>query len=59
MAANNNDKVTFEIIEHIGVIGRKAESGWTREVNIVAWNGGVPKVDVRDWAPDHERMTQM
>ncbi|MBR0364717.1 MAG: hypothetical protein IJH58_06135, partial [Clostridia bacterium] len=20
------------------------------------WNGGKPKYDIRDWAPEHERM---
>ena len=42
--ANTND-VTFEIVEHIGTIdvidGR--EEKWTKEVNVVAWNGGKPK----------------
>jgi hypothetical protein len=39
------------------VLGRK-ENGWTREVNIVAWNDGPGKVDIRDWDPDHKRMTK-
>lgn len=51
------DEVTFEIREHIGVIEARKD-GWNKEVNIVAWNGGVPKVDIRDWDPGHERMTR-
>jgi hypothetical protein len=31
-------------------------SGWTRELNLVSWNGGEPKYDLRDWAPEHEKM---
>ena len=54
---NNNDEVRFDLMEHIGVLGTK-ENGWTKEVNIVAWNGGAAKVDVRDWDPDHERMSR-
>ena len=22
----------------------------------MSWNGGAPKYDLRDWAPDHEKM---
>ena len=34
------------------------DSGWTKEANIVAWNGGVPKLDIREWDPEHERMSK-
>ena len=54
---NNNDEVRFDLMEHIGVLANK-DNGWTKEVNIVAWNGGAAKVDVRDWDPEHERMTR-
>lgn len=53
----NNDEVRFEIVEHIGVLASK-ENGWTKEVNIVAWNGTPGKVDVREWDPDHQRMSR-
>ena len=52
----NNTEVTYEIIEHIGELGKRGD--WTREVNIVAWNGGVPKVDIREWSPNHKRMAR-
>ena len=55
--ANNNTEVTFEIMEHVGVIEARKD-GWTKEVNIVAWNGGQPKIDIRDWDPSPERMTR-
>lgn len=47
----------FEIIENIGVIANY-QTGWNKELNIVAWNGGVPKFDIRDWAPGREHMTR-
>lgn len=46
--------IKFEIKEHIGVLS-KSEKGWTKELNVVSWNGRDPKYEVRDWAPDHER----
>ena len=54
---NNNDEVHFDLMERIGVLGTK-DNGWTKEVNIVAWNGGKAKVDIRDWDPAHQRMTK-
>ena len=51
MAENRNNEITFDIIEHIGVIDTidNREEKWTKGVNVVAWNGGKPKSDVRDW----------
>ena len=45
----------FEIVEEIGVIS-SSTSGWNREVNIVRWNEGKPKLDIRDWSPEHDKM---
>jgi hypothetical protein len=45
----------FEIVEEVGVIS-SSTSGWNREVNIVRWNDGNPKLDIRDWAPEHDKM---
>lgn len=53
--------ITFEIIEHIGVIGKRTDyynNAWSKEVNIVAWNGKAPKVDIREWNEDHTRMSK-
>ncbi|MCQ2461307.1 MAG: PC4/YdbC family ssDNA-binding protein [Clostridia bacterium] len=45
----------YEIVEEVGVFSEN-NKGWTREVNLISWNGGNPKYDIRDWAPDHEKM---
>ena len=60
MAENRNNDVTFDIMEHIAVldeIGGREEK-WTKEINVVAWNGGKPKIDVRDWNDSHDRMSR-
>jgi len=49
--------VTVDIRQHIAVLSEK-ENGWRRELNIVDWNGIGPKWDIRDWSPDHERMSR-
>ena len=45
----------YEITEELGILS-ESKSGWTREVNMVSWNGAAPKLDIRDWAPEHEKM---
>ena len=47
--------IKYEIIKHIGKLSESSR-GWTKELNIISWNGGVPKLDIRDWAPEHEKM---
>ena len=47
--------IKYEIIKHIGNLSESSR-GWTKELNIISWNGGVPKLDIRDWAPGHEKM---
>lgn len=46
---------SFDVKEQIGVLSTNS-TGWNREVNMVSWNGHEPKLDIRDWAPDHSRM---
>ena len=59
MAVNEKerDDITFEIVEHVGVIS-VYPTGWKKELNIVAWNGGNEKFDIRDWDPNHEHMSR-
>jgi len=49
------DSISFEIVKHFGVISTE-KSGWKKELNLVSWNGRTPKLDLRDWAPGHEKM---
>lgn len=46
---------SYEIVEEIAVLSETAQ-GWTKELNLVSWNGRPPKFDLRDWAPGHEKM---
>ena len=47
--------IKFEIKEELGVLSESTK-GWTKELNLISWNDGVPKYDLRDWAPNHEKM---
>lgn len=45
----------YEIKEQIAVLS-ESPKGWTKELNIISWNGRTPKYDLRDWAPEKEKM---
>ena len=47
--------IKYEIKEEIGVLSENAK-GWRKELNLISWNDATPKYDLRDWAPDHEKM---
>lgn len=47
--------IKYEIKEEIGVLSENAK-GWRKELNLISWNDAAPKYDLRDWAPDHEKM---
>jgi len=46
---------SYELIKHITVLS-ESKNGWTKELNLVSWNGRDPKYDIRDWAPGHAKM---
>ena len=48
-------EITFDIIETVATLSTSA-SGWRKELNRVSWNGAAPKYDIREWAPEHEKM---
>ena len=54
---NNTNEVRFEIVEHIAVLAEQP-TGWRKELNFVSWNDKEPKYDIRDWDPEHERMSR-
>ncbi|KQB77452.1 seryl-tRNA synthetase [Clostridium butyricum] len=47
--------IKYEIKEEIGGISESTK-GWTKELNLISWNVKEAKYDLRDWAPEHEKM---
>ena len=47
---------SYEIIEEIGQVGKPTASGWSTRLNLISWNGGSPKLDIRSWNEDMSRM---
>ncbi len=46
---------TYKIVENLGTLSETAR-GWTKEINLISWNGREPKLDIREWGPEHEKM---
>lgn len=47
---------SYEITDELGIIGDTAE--WHKEVNVISWNGGEGKLDIRVWSPNSEKMSK-
>jgi hypothetical protein len=44
----------YEIVERIAVLSENGK--WTKELNIVSWNGRPGKYDLRDWNHEEDKM---
>lgn len=48
--------INYEITAHIATLSTNSRTAWTKELNLVSWNGRETKYDIRDWAPEHAKM---
>lgn len=47
--------IKYEIKENIATLSESSK-GWSKELNLISWNGREAKYDLRDWGPEHEKM---
>ena len=47
--------ISYEIEKTYGIIS-ESKAGWTKELKKISWNNRDSKYDLRDWAPDGEKM---
>lgn len=50
-----SQEFSYDVVEEIAVLSENAK-GWTKEFNLISWNGRPAKFDLRDWAPGREKM---
>jgi len=48
-------EIKFEINKTLGILS-EGSKGWQKEINLVSWNDRKPKIDIRDWGPDHQKI---
>jgi len=46
--------IAFRMEMPIAVLSEN-ERGYTKEINLVSWNGADPKYDIRNWHPGKEK----
>ena len=46
----------YEITEHIATISENSTGNYTMELNRVSYNGSEPKLDLRKWDRQNNRM---
>ena len=47
-------EIQYEIVKEIAVLST-GDSGYTKEINLISWNGKEPKYDIRSFAPNREK----
>ena len=47
--------IKYEIKKTVGALSEN-NKGQPKELNLISWNDREPKHDIRDWAPEHEKM---
>jgi hypothetical protein len=50
-------EIKFEIVKSVGVLSESSR-GWKKELNLVKWNDRDAKYDIRDWSPQHDKMSK-
>ena len=46
--------IQFEVVREIAVLS-VSDSGYTKEINLISWNGKEPKYDIRSFSPNREK----
>ena len=46
-------EIQYEIVKEIAVLST-GDSGYTKEINLISWNGKEPKDDIRSFSPNRE-----
>ena len=47
-------EIQYEVVKEIAVLSA-SDSGYTKEINLISWNGNEPKYDVRSFSPNREK----
>ena len=46
--------IQYVIVKEIAVLSQN-DSGYTKEINLISWNGNEPKYDIRSFSPNREK----
>lgn len=52
---DKNNFFHYRIVQNIAILSTDTH-GWTKEINLISYNGALPKYDIRAWSPQHDKM---
>ena len=47
-------EIQYALVKEIAVLST-GDSGYTKEINLISWNGKEPKYDIRSFSPNREK----
>jgi hypothetical protein len=50
-------EIFFTIVERLGTLS-EGTKGWSKQLNLVSWNGREGKYDIREWSPEGDKMSK-
>ena len=50
--------LNYEIKRRIIVLSENKKTGWTKELNLISWNGAPAKFDIREFSPDRQKLSR-
>ena len=51
-------QMDYQIIKTLVVFPPEGNGVFHKELNLISWNGRMPKYDLRSWTDNHETMTK-
>ncbi len=57
MNRDSRKAIQCTVKHHLGTL-RENEKGWSREVNVVSWEGAASRLDIRDWSKNKDRSSK-
>ena len=48
----------YEVKRRIVTLSENPKTQWRKELNYISWNNANPKYDIRDWSPDHQKLSR-
>ncbi len=47
-------EIQYEIVKEVAVLSA-SDSGYTKEINFISWNGNEPKYDIRSFSTNRKK----
>ena len=53
---NSNKEFSYQITQKVAVLSESKDGRYTTEANYISYNGGKPKLDIRKWDRQSDKM---